>query len=149
MAKQYTKPEQRYEDHHSTGILFLGMGIVGAIVMILSMMGILPIPFGSFQKIILLWMFVLCIGFGIGSLIYASKIAKSMDSENQQVSDMRQWIAENREHFCVSDTSDLMSNELYFQREQEIRSAITAQYPEIEEGLLDLLVEETYQALFE
>lgn len=117
--------------------------------MILSMMGFLPIPLGGFQKMILLWMFVLCISFGIGSLIYASKIAKNMDSENQQVSDMRQWIADNREHFCVSDTSGLVSNELYFQREQEIRSAITAQYPEIEEGLLDLLVEETYQALFE
>lgn len=149
MAKQYIKPEQRYEDHHSTGILFLGMGIVGVIVMILSMMGILPIPFGDFQKIVLLGMFGACACFGIGSLIYASKIAKNIDSENQQVSDIRQWIAENREHFCVSDTSGLASNELYFQREMEIRNSIIKQFPEIEEGLLDLLVEETYQALFE
>lgn len=149
MAKQYTKPEQRYEDHHSTGILFLGMGIVGTSAMILSMAGILPIPFGGFQKMILLLMFAACIAFGIGSLVYAFKISKNMNAENEQVSKMRQWIAENREHFCVSDTSDLMSNELYFQREQEIRTAITAQYPEIEEGLLELLVEETYQALFE
>lgn len=149
MAKQYIKPEQRYEDHHSTGILFLGMGIVGTAVMLLSMAGILPIPFGGFQKIILLLMFAACIVFGIGSLIYASKISKNMNTENEQVSKIRQWIAENREHFCTADTSELASNELYFQREQEIRGAIMEQFPEIEEGLLDLLVEETYQALFE
>ena len=62
---------------------------------------------------------------------------------------MRKWIAENRDTFCVSDTTDLTGNELYFQREQDIHDAISAQFPELEESLLDIFVEETYQALFE
>jgi hypothetical protein len=62
---------------------------------------------------------------------------------------MRKWIEENRDSFCVSDTTDLADNELYFQREQDIHDAISNQFPDLEESLLDIFVEETYQALFE
>ena len=73
----------------------------------------------------------------------------TIESENNQVADIRKWIEENRETFCISDTAGLSGSEIYFQREQDIHDAIFAQYPEIEESLLDIFVEETYQALFE
>ena len=49
----------------------------------------------------------------------------------------------------VRDITDLADNELYFQREQDIHDAISNQFPDLEESLLDIFVEETYQALFE
>jgi hypothetical protein len=94
-------------------------------------------------------MFVAFTGFGIWSLKRASEVAKTISSENDHVASMRKWITENRESFCVSDTAGFSGSEIYFQREQDIRDAIEKQFPELDEALLELFVEETYQALFE
>ncbi len=149
MAKQYIDPQKRYEDHLSTSILFLVIGAVGADAVALCWLNILKLPLNSFQLIILFVMFAAFIGFGIWSLKNAFKIKKTISSENNQIAAMRQWIAENRESFCVSDTAGLSGSEIYFQREQDIHDAILNQFPEIDESLLDIFVEETYQALFE
>ena len=149
MAKQYIEPQKRYEDHKSTGILFLAIGAVGTIATILCWIDVLKFPLNGFQLGILLAMFVAFIGFGFWSMKRASEVFQTIDSENDHVADMRKWIEENRESFCVSDTTDLADNELYFQREQDIHDAISNQFPDLEESLLDIFVEETYQALFE
>ena len=149
MAKQYIEPQKRYEDNKSTGILFLVIGFIGTIITVLCWMRIIKFPLNSFQLLILLAMFVAFMGFGAFSLKRASEVFQTIESENNQVANMRKWIEENRENFCVSDTAGLSGSEIYFQREQDIHDAILVQYPEIEESLLDIFVEETYQALFE
>ena len=149
MAKQYIEPQKRYEDHKSTGILFLVIGFIGTIITVLCWMRIIKFPLNSFQLLILLAMFVAFMGFGAFSLKRASEVFQTIESENNQVANMRKWIEENRENFCVSDTAGLSGSEIYFQREQDIHDAISAQFPELEESLLDIFVEETYQALFE
>ena len=149
MAKQYIEPQKRYEDHKSTGILFLVIGTIGTIATLLCWMGIIKLPLYGFQLGIILAMFLAFIGFGFWSMKRASEVFKTIDSENDHIADMRKWIEENRDSFCVSDTTDLADNELYFQREQDIHDAISNQFPDLEESLLDIFVEETYQALFE
>lgn len=149
MAKQYIEPQKRYEDHKSTGILFLVIGFIGTVLTVLCWMRVIKFPLNSFQLLILLAMFVAFMGFGAFSLKRASEVFMTIESENNQVAKMRKWIEDNRENFCVSDTAGLSGSEIYFQREQDIHDAIFAQYPEIEESLLDIFVEETYQALFE
>ena len=149
MAKQYIEPQKRYEDHKSTGILFLVLGIIGTAATLLCWMDVFRFPLSGFQLSILLAMFVAFVGFGFWSLRRASEVLKTIDTENNQIADMRKWIEEHRADFCVSDTSDLEQEELYFQREQDIRDAIAAQFPDLEESLLDIFTEETYQALFE
>ena len=149
MAKQYIEPQKRYEDHKSTGYLFLSIGAAGAVITLLCWAGVLKFPLNAFQLSIMLAMFVAFMGFGIWSLKRASEVLKTIDAENDHVANMRKWIAENRESFCVSDTEGLSESELYFQRETDIHDAIVAQYPDLEESLLDIFVEETYQALFE
>ena len=149
MAKQYIEPEKRYEDHKSTGYIFLIMGVLGIVGTALCWLGILSFPLNAFQLAILLAMFVAFTGFGIWSLKRASEVAKTISSENDHVASMRKWIAENRESFCVSDTAGFSGSEIYFQREHDIRDAIEKQFPELDEALLELFVEETYQALFE
>ena len=149
MAKQYIEPQKRYEDHKSTGILFLVIGTIGTIATLLCWMGIIKLPLYGFQLGIILAMFLAFIGFGFWSMKRASEVFKTIDSENDHIADMRKWIEENRDSFCVSDITDLADNELYFQREQDIHDAISNQFPDLEESLLDIFVEETYQALFE
>lgn len=149
MAKQYIEPQKRYEDHKSTGILFLAIGAAGTLITVLCWMDILKFPLNGFQLGILLAMFVAFMGFGLWSFKRASEVFKTIDSENDHLADMRKWIEENRETFCVSDTAGLSGSELYFQREIDIRDAIEAQFPDLEESLLEIFVEETYQALFE
>ena len=149
MAKQYIEPQKRYEDHKSTGYLFLSIGAVGTLITILCWTGVLKFPLNAFQLSILLAMFVAFMGFGIWSFKKASEVLKTVDTENDHVANMRKWIEENRASFCVSDTSGLPENEIYFQREQDIYNAISTQFPDLEESLLDIFVEETYQALFE
>lgn len=149
MAKEYITPEKRYEDHKSTGYIFLILGFLGIMVTILCWLGILKLPLSYFQLAILLAMFISFTGFGIWSFKKAGEVASTMTSENDKVATMRHWIAKNRDSFCVSDLAGLSGSEAYFQREQDIHDAIINQFPEIEESLLELFVEETYQALFE
>ena len=149
MAKQYIEPQKRYEDHKSTGILFLVIGAVGAVITLLCWMGIIKLPLYGFQLGIILAMFLAFIGFGIWSMKRASEIFQTIDTENDHLAAMRKWIEENRDSFCVSDTAGLSGSEIYFQREQDIHDAISNQFPDLEESLLDIFVEETYQALFE
>ena len=140
MAKQYIEPQKRYEDHKSTGILFLVIGFIGTIITVLCWTRIIKFPLNGFQLLILLAMFVAFMGFGAFSLKRASEVFQTIESENNQVADMRKWIEENRENFCVSDTAGLSGSEIYFQREQDIHDAILVQYPENEESLLDIFV---------
>jgi hypothetical protein len=149
MAKEYIAPEKRYEDQKSTGIVFLALGIVGILLTFLCWMDVLKLPLNDFQLLIMLAAFIASAFIGIWSFKRASEIAKTITSENNLVANMRQWISENRDNFCVSDTAGLSGSEIYFQRELDIRNAITAQFPEIDESLLEIFVEETYQALFE
>ena len=149
MAKQYIEPEKRYEDHKSTGYIFLVLGVIGLVATIFCWLGILNFPLNNFQLAILFVMFAAFTGFGIWSLKRASEVAKTITLENAHVASMRKWIAENKENFCVSDTAGFSGSEIYFQREQDIHDAILNQFPDIDENLLELLVEETYQALFE
>lgn len=149
MAKQYVEPQKRYDDQRSTGIVFLGMGIIGIIGTILCWLDILNFPFDNFQLLILLIIFLACICLGIWSFKKASEIAKTISSENDYVANAREWIAETKDRFCIEDASDISDSEIYFQREQEIRNAISQKFPDMEEDLLDELVEETYHSLFE
>lgn len=149
MAKEYQEPQKRYEDHRSTGILFLTMGAIGTVGTLLCWLDLIHLPLNSFQLLIFLAMFIAFLVFGAVSLKRAAEVFQTIADENDQVSAMRAWIRENAENFCSNDTEELPENEIYFQREQEIHDAILAQFPEIEESLLDLFVEETYQSLFE
>ena len=149
MAKEYITPEKRYEDHKSTAYIFLILGILGLAVTIFCWLGIIKLPLSYFQLGILFAMFIAFLGFGIWSLKKASEVASIMTQENDQVTAMRKWITENRDHFCTSDLTGLSGSEAYFQREQDIHDAIVTQYPDIDESLLELLIEETYQTLFE
>ena len=149
MAKEYIAPEKRYEDQKSTGIVFLALGIVGILLTVLCWMDVLKLPLNDFQLLIMLAAFIASAFIGIWSFKRASEIAKTITSENDLVANMRQWIVENRDNFCVSDTAGLSGSEIYFQRELDIRNAITDQFPEIDESLLEIFVEETYQFLFE
>ena len=137
MAKQYIEPQKRYEDHKSTGILFLVIGTIGTIATLLCWMGIIKLPLYGFQLGIILAMFLAFIGFGFWSMKRASEVFKTIDSENDHIADMRKWIEENRDSFCVSDITDLADNELYFQREQDIHDAISNQFRRIRRQLID------------
>ena len=70
MAKQYIEPQKRYEDHKSTGILFLVIGFIGTVITVLCWMRIIKFPLNSFQLLILLAMFVAFMGFGVKSAIF-------------------------------------------------------------------------------
>lgn len=149
MANQYVDPKKRYEDEHSTGVLFLSMGSLGTLAVVLCFLDILKFPLNNFQLFILLAMFFVFIFVGIWSYKKAAALAKTMDSEEQRLTQMKQWISENKENFCSEPKEELSGTELYFYREQEIRQAISGKYPDTEDALLELLVEETYQSLFE
>lgn len=149
MSKQYVEPQKRYEDERSSGILFLALGGIGILAVILCFAGIFKLPLNDFQLLILLAMFLFFIGAGIWSLRNASMLAKNISTEENQLEEMWKWIAENSDSFCRENTEELIGTELYFQREQEIRQAISEKFPETDEGLMDLLVEETYHSLFE
>ena len=59
MAKQYIEPQKRYEDHKSTGVLFLVIGAFGTMITVLCWLDILRFPLNGFQLGILLGTLIL------------------------------------------------------------------------------------------
>ena len=149
MSKQYEDPQKRYEDERSTGILFLSMGSIGILAVILCFLDIFKLPLNNFQLFILLAMFLVFACVGICSFRNASRLAENIPAEENHIEEMRKWILENRDSFCGENPEELTGTELYFQHEEEIRRAISEKYPETDDALMDVLVEETYHALFE
>ncbi len=147
MSKQYIEPEKRYENERSTGIMFSLFGAIGVSFMVLCRLKIISFPLSLFQIAVLSFVFLAFFFLGILSLKKASKLAETIDAENAEVAAIRSWILNNQHSFCSE--SEETDTDLFFQREQEIREHILAQYPDLSEELLELLTEETYNHLFE
>ena len=131
------------------------VGMLGLIFIILNITKVIRIPFDPTTA----WMFygimgIVFIAFlvgGIVSYMRAQKLKDEAEIENKKIDEINAWAEENLNQNAID--SGLDTNEtveiLYFSRAEKIKSLLMHQFEDVDEGLIDLLTENTYTKIYE
>lgn len=140
----YKRPEERYQDMHSSAWTFLGLGTAGLLVSVLCWLGIIRLPIHNFALFIMTAMFIVFAGIGVVSLRSAGKIKAGIAAENAFVDQVISWYHTTGCHSAVFSGLDESQPEelLYFQKSGMIRSILAEQFPEINPSLLEKLTDD-------
>ena len=140
----YKRPEERYQDMHSSAWTFVLVGAAGLMVMILCWAGIIKLPFNNFVLFIMTALFVIFLGIGVVSFQSARKIKSGIASENAFVEEVITWYRATGCHAPAFSGLDKNQPEelLYFQKSEIIRTVLKEQFPEINLSLLEKLTDD-------
>lgn len=140
----YRKPEERYQDMHSSAWTFLMVGAAGLVVMVLCWLDIIRLPFNNFVLFIMTALFVIFVGIGVVSYQSARKLKSGIAGENAFVEEVTAWYHATGCHSPVFSGLDENQPEelLYFQKSGMIRSILEEQFPGIDPSLLEKLTDD-------
>lgn len=152
----YIKKADKYEDMHSSGIMLLGVGGIGAVLMVLKFIGVIPLNIGKASFLFDITMSALFLFFivaGLSSLKRAKELKSEVGEEEKNTNDLNAWFysefdAEKIDSI-VFDDDDTQEELKYFNRSSFIRQALLHHQPDIDSAYLEDLAENIYQHLYE
>lgn len=151
----YIHHSERHQELLSSAYSLLIVGVSGLVVVLLSALDIIKLPFPSTTNYMMeITMGLLCIFFliaGLHSLKSARLVEKLAKEEDKLTSEITQWFKKSFDTFVIdTDIDETLSEEIkYFKRCEAMKQIIKHSYGELEEGYLDRLIEELYQYLYE
>lgn len=152
----YVKKADKYEDMRTSGIMLLGVGGVGAIFMVLKLVGLIPLSLGKASFLFDITMSALFIFFivtGLSSLKRAKELQSEVGEEEKSTNDLTEWFfsefdAEKIDKI-VFDDDDTQEELKYFNRSAFIKQGLRHRQPDIDPAYLEDLAENIYQKLYE
>ena len=151
----YVKKSDKYEDIRSSAFTMLIVGMLGVIFVILSLTKVINIPFSETTAwlfyTIMSAVFLAFVIAGIVSLVKANKLKEEAVVEDAKIDEINAWAKNNLRTDAIDLGLDLNETVeiLYFSRAEKIKSILMHQFEDVDEGLIDLLTENTYQRLYE
>lgn len=157
-SKEYINKEQKYEDMKSSVTAFLIVGVVAAAGIILSLTGIINLPFSGIMYYIVMGMLLFM---SVGSFIVAFTSKKSADTLKGQVSaeenktkELIEWFiskytAENIDRVIRRHMSDLSEEEMSLQRFEIIQDLLITNHDLPDQSYVDALSDMIYTRLYE
>lgn len=147
----YVKKEDQFKDLKSSASTFLFVSIIGIAVMLLNFAGIISIFNGVIPNLVMSALFLAFLYVGISSYAKAKKVEKEIDEENDLTEAINEWLSKNLtleqlESMVNPNDSDEIR---FFHKLEKMKELITEEFGEVNEGYLDLLVEEYYNENFE
>lgn len=143
-AKLYKSPAERYADNRSSAFAFLFVGGLGMAAMILSLVGVIAVPFHDFAVFTMTAVFAVFLVIGMISMKNSKKLLPVIQQEREQIQAIQKWyqtdgihadaLAALEEHF-----TDEPEEAHYLQKYEIVRTLLKGQFPEVEEALLDKL----------
>lgn len=153
-AHAYVSKKAKTEDIKSTAYTFTLVGIAGIIVVILFAIGVLPLHTAGYMKVIISIvmgaLFVIFLGIGIRSFQQIKTVTEEAATEENLLSEATEWFRTNFDRTAIDEGLDTTEAEetLYFSRYQKMHALILAQYPDMEESLLDHIIDTLYSEIF-
>lgn len=153
----YRNSAQKAEDNKSSAYTLLVIGTLGIAAVLLILAGIIPLYQNSSTARYLVCgvmgaLFVLFIIFGITSMKSFKALSKQAESENSLIAEITKWCEENLNakeiDTALSGIEDMMEEQKYFQRAEEMKRLIQTEFSNLEESFLDHFVDDYYQNLF-
>lgn len=142
----YVPKKDKYEDLNSSAIIFCIFGIVGDLVLILSMLDIISLPFvlSTFSQSTMFLMFTLFLCMGISSGTKASKIKAQISQEETDTDTINQWLTENitPDKLQQLEDSSVVDEINYLNKLNYIKEQVLEHFPEMDDNYVDLLADE-------
>lgn len=154
----YENSAKRAEENRSSGYMLLIVGGLGLAAVILIFMGIIPISMSAMNRYmtcgVMSGLFILFIVMGILSMKSSRVLAQKAEKENSLASEIKKWCEENLTAETVDDglfeAGDTEGEEIkYFKRVEKMKSQISYQFLNLDDGFLDSFVDEYYPSVFE
>ncbi len=147
----YVKKEEQYRDLKSSASTFILVSVLGIAILILNAVGIISIFAGPLPYIVMGALFLAFLYVGFSSYIKAQKIEKEIDDENKVTQSINDWLSENVTAEQLDNLTDTDENAeiRFFHKLEKMKEMITAQFGNLDDSYLDLLVEEYYNNHFE
>lgn len=154
--RNFVSKKEKYKDYQSTGMMFIGVAVIGIAVITLNLLGIITIFRTSGASSVLFYcvmyaMFIIFILVGMNSFKNAAGIKDASVSEETFLQELNQYIESNitASLFDSMETENIPQEELYFKRTGLMRSMLIEKYPDIDEGLLEQTIDAVYDNLFQ
>ena len=137
----YNSAKNRQSETRSSAWAFLLVGCIGFVIILLALLGVIRLPFGTFPLLIMEVMFVIFLV--IAGLSFISR-------ENDLETRIRDWAKENLTVDSLTVDVDTSTTEemKYFMITELIRERIMHAFPEVQESYADELTENFYNELF-
>lgn len=147
----YVKKEDKYEDFHSSFVIFSLFGVIGLLVTLLNIAGIFHFMNSLLQQIVLSIIFVLFIVIGISSRKRATELKKEINTEETITNQLMDWLTSHITKEWIQSIHDpaLSEEENYFKKTEQIKSWINEEFDQLEDNFLDAIIEEYYNKQFE
>lgn len=147
----YESSAKKAEENRASAWSLLLVGIIGIVLIVLSMTGVIPLPKnirGSVMFFVIMGiMCVAFVGLGIMSFLHAKTFDKNVESENSLKASLEEWCRENLkgeeiDRFIRMRDPSLTGESLFFPRNELIKARINHQFLNLDQSFLDQFVDE-------
>lgn len=153
----YEEVSKKAEEFKSGAYTLIAVGIIGLIALGLLISGVLPIRLSPSSQlmtcIVMGALFAVFLVMGIQSYRSYQNLLKKAEKEKGQRETLLAWCAENLRaeqiDASVPDLQEGAEEMRYFKRVDAMKRRIAEAFPELEEGYLELLIDEVYAQIFE
>ena len=154
MIPRYKKPSERAEEYKSGAQTLLLVGIVGAILLVLVDLGIIPLSLSKESRvlinIVMGGMFLVFIILGINSVKTYKKLLKQSDEDEKLEQDIIEWFGKSVTLDVITSDENKRDSEeaLYFGRIKKIKGYITGEFKDLDLSFLEYISDKIYNNLF-
>lgn len=156
-VKVYQDKKSKAEDFKSSGYTLIIVGVLGLVALVLLELGVFPFSLAAPGKyityLVMGAMFLIFVIMGFSSFKSFKKYAKEAETEDDLTSRIKNWTLENVTKESITKKAALpaeMPDEIkYFRYFEMLKSAIKAEFGEINASYLESLAEELYGEIFE
>ncbi len=154
---EYVSAASKSEEHRSSGIILICVGIIGASVLILFWLGVFPIQLSTYGLILIAVLMVAMIAMGIYSLMSSKRLKNLVTEEEKVQKEIEQFMETQLTGSLVGvavteaygeDALKESDEKLYFYRFEIMKSKIKEAFPNQKEAMLEALLEDSYDAIF-
>lgn len=150
----FVSKRTKQEDLRSTAYSFVLVSILGAVLLILFAVGIIPLNMTGYMKVlscsVMGIVFFLFFIIGIRSFIQLKSVKKEALEEERYFKMITEWFkgANSSDRADWDIESNQPKEQIYFVRYEKMKQLIEEKYPSLDEAFLDHIIESLYDELF-
>ena len=148
--KGYIRADEKRSNYLASGELFIGLGSILAVVVVLSIAGIIPFLNSSFTLIVLGAIAIASFVSGTLNRKKGNSLKEEVEKENEDEEKFKSFLKENITKDILDSLNDdeITPELLYLKQSDYIKEALLKEYPDMNDEHADLLTDEFLSELY-
>lgn len=140
----FSTNKQKYENTMSSAVILLTFGIVGLFIEFLDIVGLIYLPFLTFQYVLMFLVFMFFLMSGIFSYRKANSYKVGMDEEDKQRSNVDYFLNDLLTDQVLKElkSDELTEEENYVLIIDKLSAMILEKYPKYNKDLLEYMIDD-------